>query len=82
MQHSKIRSRLKAQLTRFTCELTIGLSKPLRNFVEEMLFGIQASQDVKLSNIARSLQEAIPLLKTEDRLSRNLQAEELSLIHI
>lgn len=77
MQHSKIRSRLKAQLTRFTCELTAGLSKPLRNFVGEMLFGIQASQDVKLSNIARSLQETIPLLKTEDRLSRNLQAEEL-----
>src|SRR6267378_4038654 len=42
-----------------------------------MLFGIQASQDVKLSHIARSLQEEIPLLKTEDRLSRNLQAEEL-----
>ena len=48
-----------------------------RNFVGEMLFGIQASQDVKLSNIARSLQEAIPLLKTEDCLSRNLQAQEL-----
>ena len=44
MQHSKIRSRLKAQLTRFTCELTIGLSKPLRNFVGEMLFGIQAKR--------------------------------------
>lgn len=77
MQHSKIRSRLKAQLTRFTSELTVSLSKPLRNFVGEMLFGIQASQDVKLSNIARSLQEDIPLLKTEDRLSRNLQAQEL-----
>ena len=77
MQHSKIRSRLKAQLTRFTSELTAGLSKPLQNFVGEMLFGIQASQDVKLSSIARSLQEQIPLLKTEDRLSRNLQAEDL-----
>ena len=77
MQHSKIRSRLKAQLTRFTCELPAGLSKPLRNFVGEMLFGIQASQGVKLSNIARTLQEELPLLKTEDRLSRNLQAEEL-----
>jgi len=42
-----------------------------------MLFGIQASQDVKLRNIARGLQETIPLLKTEDRLSRNLQAQEL-----
>src|SRR5437016_1370363 len=42
-----------------------------------MLFGIQASQDVKLSNIARSLKEEIPLIKTEDRLSRNLKAGEL-----
>ena len=77
MQHSKIRSRLKAQLTRFTSELTVGLSKPLRNFAGEMLFGIQASQDVKLSNIGRSLQEDIPLIKTEHRLCRNLHAEEL-----
>ena len=41
------------------------------------LFGLQASQDVKLSNTARSLQEDVSLIKTEDRLSRNLQAEEL-----
>ena len=77
MQRSKVRSRLKAQLTRFTSELSEGLSKPLRAFVGEMLFGIQASQNVKLSQIARSLEEEIPLIKTEDRLSRNLKAKEL-----
>jgi hypothetical protein len=42
-----------------------------------MLFGIQASHDVKLCNIPGTLQEDISLIKTEDRLSRNLQAEEL-----
>ena len=42
-----------------------------------MLFGIQASQDVKLSNIARSQNEEILLIKSEDRLSRNLKAVEL-----
>lgn len=77
MQSSKVRSRLKAQLTKFSSELTEGLRKPQRQFVGEMLFGIQASQDVKLSNIARSLDEDVPLIKTEDRLSRNLKAEEL-----
>jgi hypothetical protein len=77
MQSSKVRSRLKAQLTKFSLEVSQGLSKPLQKFVGEMLFGIQASQDVKLSNIARSLKEEIPLIKTEDRLSRNLKAEEL-----
>jgi hypothetical protein len=42
-----------------------------------MLFGIQSSQDVKLSNIARSLQEDISLIRTEKRLSRNLKSGEL-----
>src|SRR5947209_17534051 len=77
MQNSKVRSRLKAQLTKFTAQLSEGLSKPLRAFVGQMLLGIQASQDVKLSHIARSLEEEIPLIKTEDRLSRNLKAVEL-----
>jgi hypothetical protein len=74
MQDSKLRSRLKAQLTKFTSELCEGLSRPLEKFVGQMMFGIQASQDVKLSNIARSLKEEIPLIKVEDRLSRNLKA--------
>jgi hypothetical protein len=76
VQDSKLRSRLKAQLTKFCSELCAGLSGPLEKFVGQMLFGIQASQDVKLSNIARSLKEEIPLIKTEDRLSRNLKAIE------
>ena len=78
MQDSKLRSRLKAQLTKFSSELCEGLSRPLQKFVGQMLFGIQASQDVKLSNVARSLKEQIPLIKTEDRLSRNLKAVELA----
>jgi hypothetical protein len=77
MHDSKIQSRLKAQLTKFCCELCAGLSRPLEKFACQMLFGIQASQDVKLSNIARSLKEDIPLIETEKRLSRNLKAEEL-----
>jgi hypothetical protein len=74
---SKIRSRLKAQLTKFSSELCGGLTKPLAGFVSEMLFGIQSSQDVKLSNISRALQEEITLIRTEKRLSRNLKSVEL-----
>ena len=77
MHDSKVRSRLKAQLTKFAAELCRDLSKPLRKFVTQMLLGIQASQDVKLSNIGRALEEAIPLLRTEKRLSRNLKHAEL-----
>jgi hypothetical protein len=71
---NEIRSRLKAHLTKFCSELCAGLSKPLTGFVSQMLFGIQSSQDVKLSNISRSLQEEISLIRTEKRLSRNLRA--------
>jgi Transposase DDE domain len=81
MVDSKVGSRLKAQLTKFSLELSEGLPRPSRKFIQQMLYGIQASQDVKLSSIARSLQEKIPLIKTEDRLSRNLAEEELE-IHL
>ena len=43
-----------------------------------MLYGIQASKDVKFSNIARTLKEDHPLIKTEDRLSRNLDDEDFT----
>jgi hypothetical protein len=36
-------------------EVTVGLSKPWRNFVGKMLLSIQASQDVKLGNRRRSI---------------------------
>jgi len=48
-------------LPKFSSELCEGLTKPLAEFVSQMLFGIQSSQDVKLSNIARSLPEKISL---------------------
>ena len=68
---SKIAGKIKAQITRFSNRLTEGLTKPERRFIREVIYGIQASKDVKLSNIARSLGEAIQLIKTEWRLSRN-----------
>jgi len=77
MQDSKVRSRLKAQLTKFSAQLCQGLSKPLSRFVSQVRFGIQSSQHVKLSNIGRSLGEDRPLIRTEKRLSRNLKKAEL-----
>jgi len=67
------------EIERFAQLITQGLSKPKKKFVSQMLFGIQASRDIKLSNIARSLDEDIRLIKTENRLSRNAQAEDLTL---
>jgi hypothetical protein len=58
---SKIAGKIKAQITRFSNCLTEGLTKPERRFIREVIYGIQASKDMKLSNITRSLGEAIPL---------------------
>jgi hypothetical protein len=46
VQDSNVRSRLKAQLTKFSAQLCEGLSKPLSRFVSQMLFGIQSSQEI------------------------------------
>jgi len=46
-------SRLKAQLSKFSLAVSEGLSRPQRKFVHQMLYGIQATQDVKLSSIRR-----------------------------
>lgn len=50
-------------------------SKPLCKFLNQMVFGLQSAKDIKLSNVARALDEPIALKKTEERLSRNLAAE-------
>ena len=66
------------QCNKYSGTISKGLGKIKKRLVKEMIYGIQASKDVKLSNIGRSLHEDIPLIKTEDRLSRNLGSEDLS----
>ncbi len=79
MEHdSKIAGKIKSQITRFSQKLSGDYRKPIRKWMIQMLYGIQASKDVKLSNIARSLNEEIPLIKTESRLSRNLGRMDLT----
>ncbi len=56
----------------------MGFKKPKQRLIKEILYGIQASKDVKLSNIARTLKEDQSLIKTEDRLSRNLDDEDFT----
>ncbi len=70
-------SKMRAHLEDFSGKLSAGLSKPARRFVGEALYGIAARGSVRLSEIGRSLEETIPLIKTETRLSRNLGREEL-----
>ena len=69
---SKTAGKIKTQITRFSNRLSSGLNKPKRKFLHQMIYGIQASKDIKLANIGRSLGEEIPLTKTENRLSRQI----------
>jgi hypothetical protein len=77
-EDSKLGSKIKAQITRFAGRLTEGMDKVTRRWVSEMLYGIQASKEVKVSEAARSLNEPIALIKTENRLCRNLGEADLT----
>ena len=74
MERTQITCRLREQLERFSGIFHPRFSKPRGKFISEMIYGIQASQDVKLSSIGRALGEEIALKKTEERLSHHLQA--------
>ena len=65
-------AKIKAQLSKFSGIISKDFSKAKRRLIKEIIYGIQATKDVKLSNISRSLCEGQALIKTEDRLSRNL----------
>lgn len=76
--NSKIIANLKGQLSKFSGIISKGFKKPKQRLIKEILYGVQASKDVKLSNIARTLKEDQALIKTEDRLSRNLDDEDFT----
>jgi len=76
--NSLLMNRFKMQSNKFSGTISKNLGKVKKRLVKEMIYGIQASKDVKLSNIGRALMEPIPLIKTEDRLSRNLSYEDLT----
>jgi len=77
-ENSKTVANLKGQLSKFSGVISKSFKKPKQKLIKEMLYGIQAAKDVKLSNIARTLKEEQALIKTEDRLSRNLDDEDFT----
>jgi hypothetical protein len=77
MNLAKVSGKLKEQIRVFSGKVSEGLPKVARRFVGEMLHGIASEQSVHLSQIARSLSEKIPLIKTINRLSFELTRKEL-----
>lgn len=78
MEYSRIARSLRQRIARFSGELSEGLPKVARRLVAEALYGIQASQSVVLTKMARTLEETIKVKKTEERLSRQLSREGLA----
>ena len=76
--NTTITKKVQHQIARFSSRVAKDLTKPKKKFVSQMLYGIQASRDIKLSNISRSLEEDIKLIKTENRLSRHMITKDLT----
>jgi hypothetical protein len=77
-ENARTAAAIKGQLSKFSGIIAKGFSKAKQRLIKEMLYGIQASKDIKLSSITRVLNEPIALIKTEDRLSRNLDDEDFT----
>jgi hypothetical protein len=74
---SMLASRLREKIGKFSGEVSSGLGKVAGRFLGDLIYGMQASQSVVLSEVGRVLGEAISVKKTEERLSRNLAREGL-----
>lgn len=77
MNPTRVARNLRVRIGRFSGDLSEGLCVAAQRFVSQMVYGIQAAESVLLTEVGRTLEEEIPLRKTEWRLSRNLQRPEL-----
>jgi len=55
MDCARIASKLREQIVEFSGELSAGLPKVLRRFMTEMVYGVQARQSLRLTEISRAL---------------------------
>jgi len=72
MDCARIAFKLREQIVEFSGELSAGLPKVLRRFMTEMVYGIQARQSLRLTEISRALGERDSVKKNVERLSRQL----------
>ena len=72
MNYARIAHKVREQIIKFSGELSAGWPKVARRFLAEAIYGIQARQSVRLTEIARSLEEKVPIRKTQYRLCRQL----------
>lgn len=66
-------AKIQGQIERFSGKLSRELSKPAARMVRQVLVGVQARGSVRLSEIARALDEPVAMKKVIERLGRHLQ---------
>lgn len=74
---------MKRDILNFSKKITDGLDKPTTKFVSDMFYGIEKSNSILFSEIARALKERIKLKNTIERLCDNCNAlsnEKLNII--
>ena len=77
MHSVKVAAQIRAQIRRFSGEVSVGLPKTAARLVWEVIYGVQSRASVRLSEIARALEEGIRLKKVVERLSRQLNRKGL-----
>lgn len=67
-----VASKVRSQIARFSGNLSAGLGKVAQRAVHEIVYGVHSRGSVLLSEIARSLDESVPVKQTIERLGRQL----------
>lgn len=78
MNDSTIAAKLRASLKNFLGELSPHFSKPQTRFLGDMIYGLMAGGDIKLSSICRAYRPTITMKKAGDRLSMHLGAKDIA----
>jgi hypothetical protein len=72
MNHAKIAHRIREKMAEFSGKVSEGLPQTARRLVREVVYGMQSRGSVRLSEIARSLEEQTAMKKVIERLSRQM----------
>ena len=73
MDDARIAWKIREKIHQFSGKLSADLPKTAQRLVREVVFGVQSRGSVRLSEIARSLEENISIKKIIERLGRQLQ---------
>jgi len=71
MEDAKIAWKIREEIHEFSGKLSAGLPKTAQRLVREVIFGVQSRGSVRLSEIARSLEEKTSIKKIIERLGRD-----------